>query len=96
MIEYIVLSFILISIAIIGIITTKNVLRILMGVEIILNAAAINFVAFSKMYNVLGEIFVLFILIVAAAEAAIGLSIIIMLYKYYKTLDLEKIREMRW
>ncbi len=96
MIEYLILSFILISIAVIGILTTKNALRILMGIEIMLNAAALNFVAFSRIYNVLGEIFVLFILIIAAAESAIGLSIILMLYKYYKTLDLEKVREMRW
>lgn len=71
----------------------KNAIMILIGIELMFNAANINLVAFAKndATNIEGQILTIFVLVVAAAEAAIGLSLIIKINQYYKTIDLDKI-----
>ncbi len=79
------------------VVTRKNAIMVLIGIELMLNAANINLIAFSSFDpNALqGQIFSLFIITVAAAEAAVGLSIVVKVYKYFQTADLDKINELK-
>ncbi|MCH7732756.1 MAG: NADH-quinone oxidoreductase subunit NuoK [Candidatus Marinimicrobia bacterium] len=79
---YLIIGAILFSLGLFGIITRRNAIAVLMGVELILNAANINFIAFSRFggMNLSGHVFSLFVIIMAAAEAAVALAIIINLY----------------
>ncbi len=80
-----------------GVLTQKNALRILIAVELILNAANINFVAFANHWgNVDGLVFTLFVIALAAAEAAVGLAIFIHLYRHVRSVDVTKSTELRW
>ena len=95
--HYLTLSAIIFSIGIVGIfLNRKNVIVILMSIELILLAVNINLVAFSIFLNDLsGQIFTLFILTVAAAEAAIGLAIIVVYYRNAKTINVEEIKALK-
>ena len=97
-IEYfLALSGILFVIGAIGGLTKKHARVVLMSVEVILNAANINFVAFSAFYGSLnGAIFALVSIAIAAAEVAVGLAIIMNLYKTRDTISLNKINLLRW
>jgi len=80
-----------------GVIRNKNAIVVLMSVEIMLTAANINFVAFSTFYNVLsGQIVVLFVTTIAAAEVAIGLAILLSLFKQRGTIELDLLNRLRW
>lgn len=77
--------------------TKKNAIVVLMGIELILNAANINLVAFSR-YDanlIQGQMFSLFVIVIAAAEAVIALAIVIQLFKYFKTVELDKISDLK-
>jgi NADH:ubiquinone oxidoreductase subunit K len=79
------------------VVTRKNAILVLMGIELMLNAANINFVAISQ-YSpevVAGQFFALFVIVIAAAEAAVGLAIVLRVYDYFKTIDLDKINELK-
>ncbi len=93
---YLTLSALLFAIGAFGIMTQRNAVKILMCIEMMLNAANINLVAFS-MYlgDISGQILVTFSIAIAAAEAAIGLAIFIHLYRLYGTIDIGKIGEFR-
>ena len=95
--DYLILGAILFCISIAGIfINRKNVLILLMCIELMLLAVNINFVAFSYfMDDLAGQIFVFFILTVAAAEAAIGLAILVVLFRNRKTIDIEKLDTLK-
>ncbi len=87
----------LFCIGIVTIITKRNAIIVLMGVELILNAANINLVAFSQ-YDpggLQGQLFSLFVIVVAAAEAAVALAIVLKVYQYFQTLHLDKINELK-
>lgn len=90
--HYLVLSGLLFAIGVFGVITRKNAIAVLMGIELMLNAANINLVAFSKFIErgVSGQIFALFSIVVAATEVAVALAIVITIYKATKTIDLDK------
>ncbi len=90
--DYLILSGLLFSIGVFGVITRKNAIAVLMGIELMLNAANINLVVFSRFIDkgVNGQIFALFSIVVAAAEVAVALAIIITVYKTTKTIDLDK------
>jgi len=76
---------------------SRNGVAVLMGVELILNAANINFVAFSSFFNnVNGQVFALFSIAVAAAEVAVGLAILLNLYKVRDTITLDDLNLLRW
>lgn len=95
--SYLILGAVLFAISIAGIfLNRKNVVVLLMCIELMLLAANINFVAFSHYLNDLaGQVFVFFILTVAAAEAAIGLAILVVLFRNRRTIDVEQLNEMK-
>ncbi|MFU8866830.1 NADH-quinone oxidoreductase subunit NuoK [Natronococcus sp.] len=97
-IEYFVLlSMALFSIGLFGILTRRNALMFLMSVEIMLNAANINLIAFALYHgNLTGQIFALFTMALAAAEVAIGLGIILVLYRNFRDVDVTVPTTMRW
>ena len=90
--HYLVISAALFSLGMMGVLTRKNAVNVLMGVELILNSANINLVAFSKFSagNLSGQIFAIFIIVVAAAEAAVGLAIVLSMYRIIKTVNLDR------
>ncbi|MDX1534983.1 MAG: NADH-quinone oxidoreductase subunit NuoK [Thermoplasmata archaeon] len=91
------LSAILFAIGLYGILVRRNGIIVLMSVEIILNAAILNFVAFSAYTgDVSGQVFALLSIALAAAEAAIGLAVFLVLYGVHRTVDLDRIRILRW
>ena len=95
--SYLTLGAILFAISVAGIfLNRKNVIVLLMCVELMLLAANINFIAFSHYLNDLaGQVFVFFILTVAAAEAAIGLAILVVLFRNRRTIDVDQLDEMK-
>ena len=94
---YVVLSVILFSIGAVGVLIRRNLIIVLLSIELMFNAANINFVAFSHFFqDVAGQIFVFFVLTVAAAEVALGLAIIIALYRGRATINVEEISLMKW
>ena len=95
--HYVVLSTLLLSIGVIGILTRRNILVLLMSVELILNAVNINLVTFSAVHQrVHGEVFSIFVITVAAAEAAVGLGILIALFRNKHTVHADEIDLLRW
>lgn len=91
------LGAILFVIGAIGVLTKKNAIIVLMCVELMLNAANINLVAFSSfLNNATGQVFALFSIAIAAAEVAVGLAIIMTLYKTRDTINLDEINLLRW
>ncbi len=94
--HYLTISAILLGLGLFAVMTRKNAIVILMGVELILNAANINFLAFSK-YNggMEGVMFSLFVIVLAAAEAAIALAVVINIYKLFKSVDVSSIDTMK-
>jgi NADH-quinone oxidoreductase subunit K len=95
--DYLVVSGLLFGIAVLGIaINRKNVIVLLMCIELMLLAVNTNFVAFSRFMNdTAGELFVFFILTVAAAEAAIGLAILVVLFRQRNTIDVEALNRLK-
>lgn len=97
LIHYLVLAGILFVISIAGIyINRRNVLILLMSIELMLLAVNINFIAFSSYLNdIQGQVFVFFILTVAAAEAAIGLAILVVVFRQRKSLEVDKLNALQ-
>ncbi|MUV57356.1 NADH dehydrogenase subunit K [Halogeometricum rufum] len=94
---YLVLSAAIFCIGLFGILTRRNALLFLMSVELMLNAANINLVAFSYVWgNVTGQTFALFTMALAAAEVAIGLGIIMVLYRNFGGVDVTDATTMKW
>jgi len=87
------LSAILFSLGILAVITKRHAVVVLMGIELIFNAANLNLVAFSRYDPMLlqGQLFSLFVMVVAAAEAAVALAIVLRVYQHFKTANLDKI-----
>ena len=94
---YLVVTAILFSLGIYNVITRNNLVGILMGVELILNSANINYVAFSHFSsgNVDGQIYAIFVIMLAAAEAAIGLAIILAIFQIFHTIDVEAAQTLK-
>ena len=90
--HYLVISAALFSLGIMCVVTRKNAINVLMGMELILNAANLNLVAFSKYSagNINGHIFAIFIIVVAAAEAAVALAIVLSMYRIIKSVNLDR------
>ena len=90
--SYLIIAAILFSIGIYGVITRKNAIAILMGIELILNSTNINFIAFNRfggMENLDGHVFSIFVIVLAAAEAAVALAIVINLFKNIGSVDVD-------
>ena len=97
--NYLLVSALLFSIGLAGALTRRNAILVLVGIELMLNAANLNFIAFWR-YGphpeaLTGIMFVIFAIGVAAAEAAVGLALIIFIYRHYKTTNLDQIDSMR-
>nr|WP_287128907.1 NADH-quinone oxidoreductase subunit NuoK [Candidatus Cyanaurora vandensis] len=89
----------LFCIGIYGLVTSRNAVRVLMSIELLLNAVNLNFLAFSSYVdpvNIRGQLFTIFIIAVAAAEAAIGLAIVLAIYRNRNTIDMENFNLLRW
>ena len=95
--HYIMLSAILFSLGLFGVVARKNAILVLMGIELILNAANINFVAFSRYggLDLNGQAFAIFVIILAAAEAAVALAIILNIYKRFKNVNVDEINTLK-
>jgi NADH-quinone oxidoreductase subunit K len=93
--EALYVSAILFSIGVLGVLTRRNALILFMCVELMLNAVNLSFIALSRLHGVSGQVFVLFVMTVAAAEAAVGLAIVISVFRHYRTVDLGRIRLLR-
>jgi NADH-quinone oxidoreductase subunit K len=95
--HYMVLSAALFMIGVCGVMLRRNVIIILLSIELILNAVNINLVAFSyQLGHVVGEVFAVFVIAVAAAEAAVGLGIILAFYRNKETVNIDEMNIMRW
>ncbi len=94
---YLIISGILFCLGLVVMIARKNVVAILLGIELILNASALNFVAYTKFNggNLDGHVFSLFIIVVAAAEAAVGLAIVIRFFQLKETIHIDEATELR-
>jgi NADH-quinone oxidoreductase subunit K len=90
--HYLVISAALFSLGIMCVLTRKNAVNVLMGVELILNSANLNLVAFSRFSsgNMSGQIFAIFIIVIAAAEAAVALAIVLSMYRIIKSVNLDR------
>ncbi len=96
-IHYLVLSAALLLIGTLGVLTRRNIIIILMSIELILNAVNINLVAFSRHFDqVHGQIFAVFVITVAVAEAAVGLGILIALFRNKETVLADEIDLLKW
>jgi len=94
--HYLVLSSLLFLIGIMGVLIRRNALIIFMSIELMLNAVNLSFVAFSRLWNASdGQLFVMFILTVAAAEVAVGLAIIIALFRQKDSVDVDEVNLMK-
>ena len=92
---YLVLSAAMFSIGVVGIILRRNLIVILMCVELMLNAVNINFIGFARRFGELeGQVFPIFIIAVGAGEAAVGLAILILLYRLRNSLNVDEAREL--
>ena len=93
---YLVLAAILFSVGVASFLIRRNIITIFMSIELMLNAVNLTFVAFAHMWNrVNGQIFVFFVMVVAAAEAAVGLAIIIAIFRTRQTLNVDQINLMK-
>jgi NADH:ubiquinone oxidoreductase subunit K len=101
--KFLIIGALLFTIGVAGVLTRRNIIVIFMSIELILNAANLNFIAFSRYLQetgsanaVAGQVFTIFIIVVAAAEAAIGLGLVIALYRNRETIFVDKIDLLKW
>lgn len=95
--HYLVLSAALFAIGVLGVMIRRNIIILLMSIELMLNAVNINLAAFSyQLHNAAGQVFAIFVIAVAAAEAAVGLGIILAFYRNKETLNIDDMNIMRW
>lgn len=101
--KFLVIGALLFIIGVAGVLTRRNIIVIFMSIELILNAANLNFIAFSRYLTetgsanaLAGQIFTVFVIVVAAAEAAIGLGIVIALYRNKETIWVDEIDLLKW
>ena len=94
--HYLVLSAVLFSIGLVGILTRRNMITVLMSIELILNSVNINLIAFSyQLSDLTGQIFAVFTIAVAAGEAAVGLGILVALFRLRRTTELDQAAELK-
>ena len=93
--EALALSAALFTVGVVGVLTRRNAIIIFMSVELMLNAVNLTFVALSKLYGATGQVFVVFVMAVAAAEAAVGLAIIIAIFRHKQSVNLENMNLLR-
>jgi NADH-quinone oxidoreductase subunit K len=95
--HYLILGAALFTIGVVGVLTRRNIMIILMSIELMMNAVNINLIAFSRHFDhVTGQVFAIFVITVAAAEAAVGLGIVIAMFKNKETMNINEIDLMKW
>lgn len=97
--HYLALASILFCIGIYGVLTRRNAISVLMSIELMFNAANINFIAFSKFITpviLTGQVFAIFVITIAAAEATVALAIVILIYRHHKEINVDKINFLKW
>jgi NADH-quinone oxidoreductase subunit K len=101
--NFLVLSFLLFAIGVTGVLSRRNVIIIFMSIELILNAVNLNLVAFSRYWELrgavapqTGQVFAIFVIVVAAAEAAVGLAIVVALFRNRETVAVDEIDLLKW
>jgi NADH-quinone oxidoreductase subunit K len=95
--HYLVLSAILFGLGVVAFVFKRNIITIFMAIELMLNAVNLAFVAFSQALGKLdGQIFVFFVIVVAAAEAAVGLAIVLLIARNRRTLNVERVNELKF
>jgi NADH-quinone oxidoreductase subunit K len=94
---YLILSAFMFVVGIVGVLTRRNAIVVFMAIELMLNSANLTFVAFSSyLGNALGQLFVFFVMAVAAAEVAVGLAIIIAIFRNKTTTNIDEINILKW
>jgi len=93
--EALVVSAILFCIGVVGVLTRRNAIILFMCAELMLNAVNLSFIAFAKMHGVTGHVFVIMVMTIAAAEAAVGLAVVISVFRHFGTVDLAALRSLR-
>ena len=91
-----ILSAILFSIGVAGVMFRRNAIVLFMCVELMLNAVNLAFIAFSRVVGIEGQVFVFFVMTVAAAEAAVGLAIVISIFRHAETVDMKNFNLLKW
>jgi NADH-quinone oxidoreductase subunit K len=94
--HYLVVAAALFIIGTIGVLTRRNVVIILMSIELILNAVNLNLVAFSRLWGLHGQVFAIFVITDAAAEAAVGLGILIAFFRNKETVNMDEVDLLKW
>lgn len=94
--HYLVVAAALFVIGIVGVLTRRSIVIILMSIELILNAVNLNLVAFSRLYGLHGQVFSVFIVADAAAEAAVGLGILIAFFRNKETVNMDEVNLLKW
>lgn len=95
--HYLILSAALLAIGAVGVLVRRNIIIMLMSIELILNAVNINLIAFSRHYqDVIGQVFAIFVITVAVAEAAVGLGILIALFRNKETVQADEVGILKW
>ena len=95
--SYLLVSAVLFSLGLYGVVTRRNGVAVLMGVELILNAANLNFLAFARFggMNIAGHVYALFVIVLAAAEAAVALAIINNIFNNFNTINVDEVSELK-
>ena len=97
--HYLTLAAILFAVGFFGVLTRRNAIAILMSIELMFNAVNINLVAFNRFVSpggYTGQIFALFVIVVAAAEATVGLAIVILVYRNWRGIDADRVNLLKW
>ena len=97
--SFLLLAAALFCIGVYGLVTSRNVIRVLMSIELMLNAVNINLMAFSNYLDpgqIKGQVFSVFVITIAAAEAAVGLAIVLSIYRNRDTVDMEQFNLLKW
>ncbi len=97
--HYLFLAAILFAIGLYGLLTRRNAIAILMSLELMFNAVNINLVAFNRFSSptdFVGQIFAIFVIVIAAAEATVGLAIVILIYRNWRSIDADRVNLMKW
>ena len=95
--HYLILSGILFCVGVAGVVTSRNMLKVLLSLELLLAASNLSFVAFSRFNgDYTGQLIVFFVILVAAAEVAIGLAIIVLMYRHFSTIQADELKDLKW
>ncbi len=93
--QFLLLSAILFSIGVYGVIVRKNGVLVLMSIELVLNAVNINLIVFSTYWGNSGQVFALFTIAIAAAEVGVGLAIVLLIYRNQRSVDIDELNELK-